>query len=131
MIGPYRSLFPCPSHMSTCTSWFRGKVCRRCLTDAARLAKSCTVINYLTQRHDVDRFYMVGRVPTIQEWVSLSHSVHHSYHGHLMDTSGSWGCGAFINSHWFQVEWPLEWEAHAIACKEMVHVFAAATCTWG
>lgn len=79
-IGPFSHA---PSHMSTCISWFRGKV-----WEASQMLPAWpkAVPSYLTQRHDVDRFYMVGRVLTIQEWVLLSpsyHSVHHSYLRHL------------------------------------------------
>ena len=46
------------------------------------------------------------------------------------DASGSWGCGAFVDSTWFQVQWPTTWEGHNIARKEMAPVLLAAA-TWG
>ena len=48
----------------------------------------------------------------------------------VSDASGSWGCGAFHSSLWFQYQWPESWQGCHIAAKEMVPiVFAAAI--WG
>ena len=46
------------------------------------------------------------------------------------DASGSWGCGAFTATHWFQVQWPPAWQQKNIAWKEMVPVLLAAA-IWG
>ena len=48
------------------------------------------------------------------------------------DTSGSWGCGAFWGSQWFQVQWS-EWPGFAgasIAAKELQPIIKA-TAIWG
>ena len=48
----------------------------------------------------------------------------------VSDASGSWGCGVFHSSLWFQYQWPGFWQGCHIAAKEMVPiVFAAAI--WG
>ena len=44
------------------------------------------------------------------------------------DASGSWGCGAFYEHHWFQLEWPPRLSSLSIAVKEMVPVIIAAAC---
>ena len=46
------------------------------------------------------------------------------------DASGTWGCGAFVGTQWFQAEWPVEWQDYNIACKEMAPILFAAA-TWG
>ena len=46
------------------------------------------------------------------------------------DASGSWGCGAWCNSHWFQVEWDSTSIGKGIAVKELVPILIAAT-IWG
>ena len=48
----------------------------------------------------------------------------------LADTSGSWGCVAIWNSHWFQIQWPDQWSAANIAIKEMLPIVVAAA-VWG
>ena len=52
-------------------------------------------------------------------------------HAVTSDASGSWGCGAGMDSsHWFQVEWPESWSGVSIAAKEMVPVVISAA-VWG
>ena len=48
----------------------------------------------------------------------------------LSDTSGSWGCEAIRNSHWFQIQWLDQWSAANIAIKEMQPIVVAAA-VWG
>ena len=52
--------------------------------------------------------------------------------GHVFpDTSGTYGCGAFVDDlGWFQIKWPEGWEKTDIAVKELVSVVAAAA-LWG
>ena len=38
------------------------------------------------------------------------------------DASGSWGCGAQWERHWFQWQWPLEWRPIGIMAKELVPI---------
>ena len=48
------------------------------------------------------------------------------------DASGSWGCGAWWNVDWFQIEWK-DWPAFANACiaaKELLLIIVAAA-VWG
>ena len=44
------------------------------------------------------------------------------------DASGSWGCGAFCEHCWFQLEWPPRLSPLSIAVKEMFPVIIAAAC---
>ena len=48
------------------------------------------------------------------------------------DASGSWGCGATSENHWFQLQWPPRFtgSSHSIAVKEMVPVVISAA-IWG
>ena len=41
---------------------------------------------------------------------------HHMY----SDASGSFGCGAWWNGHWFQLQWPENCKLGSIACKELL-----------
>ena len=45
------------------------------------------------------------------------------------DASGSWGCGAWSGSQWFQVEWPQDGSKH-ITFKELAATVMALA-TWG
>ena len=47
-----------------------------------------------------------------------------------MDASGSWGCGAFFNNKWFQVQWPREWQPVNIMAKEMAPILLSCG-VWG
>ena len=46
------------------------------------------------------------------------------------DTSGSWGCGAFSGSQWFQLQWNSALEGSHITLKELVPIVLAAG-IWG
>jgi hypothetical protein len=48
------------------------------------------------------------------------------------DSSGSWGCGAFLDKGeaWFQWQWPPEAASKQIAVKELFPILIAAAC-WG
>lgn len=46
------------------------------------------------------------------------------------DASGSWGCGAWFNKHWFQLEWDSHSSAKSIAIKELIPIVIAAA-IWG
>ena len=46
------------------------------------------------------------------------------------DASGSWGCGAWYNTHWFQLEWGLATREWNIAAKELLPIVIAAV-VWG
>ena len=46
------------------------------------------------------------------------------------DASSSWGCGAWHNSHWFQLKWPQHTATWSIAAKELLPILLAAG-TWG
>lgn len=41
------------------------------------------------------------------------------------DASGSWGCGAVWDHHWFQWQWDSAWLPHQIAVKELVPIVLA------
>jgi len=46
------------------------------------------------------------------------------------DASGSWGCGAFWQSQWFQVQWPENFPSFHITVKELIPLVIAAA-VWG
>ena len=46
------------------------------------------------------------------------------------DASGSWGCGAYYNSHWFQLHWDRRSEGLPIMVKELLPIVLACT-IWG
>ena len=50
----------------------------------------------------------------------------------VSDASGKWGCGAFVKEslHWFQVQWPEDWEKVNIAVKELIPIVVSAA-IWG
>ena len=50
----------------------------------------------------------------------------------ISDASGSWGCGAFLQSsgEWFHLAWPASWDGVPIQVKELVPVVLGAT-LWG
>ena len=47
------------------------------------------------------------------------------------DASGSWGCGAYSGSQWFQLQWNDNLLNKSIAVKEMVPIIIAAACNMG
>lgn len=46
------------------------------------------------------------------------------------DASGSWGCGAFWDVHWYQLPWPEGWMDIPITAKELAPIVLAAM-LWG
>ena len=46
------------------------------------------------------------------------------------DASGSWGCGAYYDSHWFQLRWDQRSEGLPIMVKELLPIVLACT-VWG
>ena len=46
------------------------------------------------------------------------------------DASGSWGCGAYYDSHWFQLQWDRRSVELPIMVKEMLPIVLACT-VWG
>ena len=46
------------------------------------------------------------------------------------DASGSWGCGAYSGSQWFQLAWSSNATKKHIAVKELILVVLAAA-VWG
>ena len=46
------------------------------------------------------------------------------------DASGSWGCGAFWNLHWFQLRWDERSQSLPITIKEMLPIILSAA-VWG
>lgn len=46
------------------------------------------------------------------------------------DASGSWGCGAWYGSKWFQLQWPDNMRSKNIAVKELIPIIIA-TLVWG
>ena len=47
------------------------------------------------------------------------------------DASGSWGCGAFWDSHWFQLAWNEASSRESIFVKELVPCIVVAAAVWG
>ena len=59
-------------------------------------------------------------------WNGLSlFSIHSQQLVLTSDASGSWGCGAYFESHWFQFQWP-EYAPANIATKEFIPILFAA-----
>lgn len=48
----------------------------------------------------------------------------------VSDASGSWGCGAFWVTCWFQLQWPAAVSEHHITVKELI-LIVLATAVWG
>ena len=46
------------------------------------------------------------------------------------DASGSWGCGASWNQHWFQLKWDVRSQSLPIPVKEMLPIIISAA-IWG
>lgn len=46
------------------------------------------------------------------------------------DAAGSWGCGVWWNSAWFQAEWNEEWVSVSIVAKELIPIVLARA-VWG
>ena len=46
------------------------------------------------------------------------------------DASGSWGCGAFFSTQWFQFPWSTEWSTENIMAKELVPIVVSCA-IWG
>ena len=42
------------------------------------------------------------------------------------DASGGWGCGAYADELWFQLEWPPQAKDFSIAIKELIPVVVSA-----
>ena len=47
------------------------------------------------------------------------------------DASGKWGCGAFCDQKWFQLEWPRHLEATHITVKELIPIVLVACSSVG
>ena len=46
------------------------------------------------------------------------------------DASGSWGCGAVLNTQWLQWKWPKDWAQQGIVAKELVPIVLGCI-VWG
>ena len=44
----------------------------------------------------------------------------------VSDASGSWGCGAYWDEKWFNLQWPAQFLSLNIATKELIPVVIAA-----
>ena len=44
----------------------------------------------------------------------------------MSDASGSWGCGAYWDEKWFNLQWPAQFLSLNIATKELIPVVIAA-----
>ena len=69
----------------------------------------------------------------IAKWNGVSFLSPPSHLPHLeitSDASGSWGCGAWHNYSWFQVQWDSQAQALSIAEKELIPIILALT-AWG
>ena len=67
----------------------------------------------------------------IEDWNGISMIPRHGVTLHVTsDASGSWGCGAFCDTHWFQLPWPCSWAETAIMTKELAPIVLASM-LWG
>ena len=48
----------------------------------------------------------------------------------VSDAFGSWGCGAFTETRWFQVQWPANFVGQSITFKELFPIVLALV-VWG
>ena len=55
---------------------------------------------------------------SVHQFLLLKQPDQHIFTG----AEGSWGCGAWSASHWFQVQWNREWGLQTIALKELLPV---------
>ena len=46
------------------------------------------------------------------------------------DASGSWGCGAYFNGKWLQLQWSADWLSSSIMAKEMAPILLSCA-VWG
>lgn len=46
------------------------------------------------------------------------------------DASGTWGCGAYTGSKWFQLKWDDQTRLWHIAAKELILIIIAAVIWW-
>ena len=46
------------------------------------------------------------------------------------DVSGSWGCGAYFNGKWLQLQWSPDWLSSNIMAKEILPIMLSCT-VWG
>ena len=47
-----------------------------------------------------------------------------------MDALGSWGCGAFFEGRWLQLEWSKQWFIEHIMAKELLPIVLSCA-VWG
>ena len=70
----------------------------------------------------------------LEQWngISMMSAVgtHMPAHTLVSDASGHWGCGAFTDSAWFQVQWQTSSADYPIATKELIPIILAAI-AWG
>ena len=70
-------------------------------------------------------------VTFVKDWNGISMIPQHSVTLHVTsDASGSWGCGAFCDAHWFQLPWPSSWAETTIMTKELAPIVLASM-LWG
>ena len=70
----------------------------------------------------------------IEQWNGLSMMIDdrksHPDISLTSDASGTWGCGAFFNSFWFQLKWPETFQGLHITIKELLPIVIVAA-IWG
>jgi len=69
----------------------------------------------------------------VAQWNGISFLPPPSYFPQIdlaSDTSGSWGCGAWHQTHWFQFQWDARSQVLTIAEKELIPIILACD-TWG
>ena len=72
-----------------------------------------------------------GRRHLSRDWNGISMIPQHRVTLHVTsDASGSWGCGAFCDAHWFQLPWPSSWAETTIMTKELSPIVLASM-LWG
>ena len=114
-----------------------SKAVRAGRTFLRRLIDLSTVVKHLdhfvrlslSARADLEWWY---RYSTSWNGVSMMLAVNKANPQVILtsDASGSWGCGAFAGSEWFQLKWAGHITSSHIAVKEMVPIVIAAA-VWG
>ena len=96
-------------------------------------SKSCSTLPVLTRtfaRTCINWWHTFINSWNGVSFLRLSH-LQTTFDYHIQtDASGSWGCGAFFSTQWFQFPWSTEWSTENIMAKELVPIVVSCA-IWG
>lgn len=108
-----------------------GRSFLRCLIDLSKVAKRPNhhIQLNLEARSDIEWWY---RFTSSWNGVSMFWELRRVHPGVQLtsDASGKWGCGAFYDTHWFQLQWQESLQHMHITIKELIPIVLAAA-IWG